>query len=75
MDRALVLFSGGQDSTTGLAWACERLGHVETLGLDHGQRHRVEMDQRPIFLDAFAASFPNWRARARSMISDSRTML
>ena len=49
MDRALVLFSGGQDSTTCLAWACERLGHVETLGLDHGQRHRVEMDQRPIF--------------------------
>ena len=63
MDRALVLFSGGQDSATCLAWACERFGHVETLGFDYGQRHAIEMDRRPVFLDAFALGFPNWRAR------------
>jgi 7-cyano-7-deazaguanine synthase len=42
-DSALVLLSGGQDSTTCLAWALERFGHVETLGFDYGQRHRVEL--------------------------------
>lgn len=45
--RALVLFSGGQDSTTCLAWALERFGEVETIGFDYGQRHRVELDVRP----------------------------
>lgn len=44
---ALVLFSGGQDSTTCLAWALERFRTVETLGFDYGQRHRVELDKRP----------------------------
>lgn len=44
--RALVLFSGGQDSTVCLAWALSRFGHVETIGFDYGQRHRVEMDCR-----------------------------
>ncbi|MEE8536032.1 MAG: 7-cyano-7-deazaguanine synthase QueC [Kiloniellales bacterium] len=63
MENALVLFSGGQDSATCLAWACERFGHVETLGFDYGQRHAVEMDQRPVFLDAFAEGFPRWAAR------------
>ena len=57
MDNALVLFSGGQDSATCLAWACDRFEHVETLGFDYGQRHRIELDQRPVFLDAFAAGF------------------
>ena len=56
-DRALVLFSGGQDSATCLAWACERFAVVETLGFDYGQRHRAEMDQRPVFLAAFAEGF------------------
>ncbi|WP_375460492.1 7-cyano-7-deazaguanine synthase QueC [uncultured Enterovirga sp.] len=46
-DRALVLFSGGQDSTTCLAWALGRFAEVETLGFDYGQRHRVELDLRP----------------------------
>ncbi|MFZ9665181.1 MAG: 7-cyano-7-deazaguanine synthase, partial [Limnohabitans sp.] len=41
---ALVLFSGGQDSTTCLAWALSRYARVETVGFDYGQRHRVEMD-------------------------------
>jgi 7-cyano-7-deazaguanine synthase len=63
MDKALVLFSGGQDSATCLAWACERFGHVETLGFTYGQRHMVEMDQRPVFLCAFAEAFPQWSAK------------
>ncbi|MFK7942581.1 MAG: 7-cyano-7-deazaguanine synthase QueC [Paracoccaceae bacterium] len=56
-DRALVLFSGGQDSATCLAWALERFGHVETLGFDYGQRHRVELDQRSAVRDGLLA-FP-----------------
>ena len=44
--RALVLFSGGQDSATCLAWALAHYTHVETLGFDYGQRHRVELDCR-----------------------------
>ena len=39
--HALVLFSGGQDSTTCLAWALENFAHVETIGFDYGQRHSV----------------------------------
>src|SRR5262249_7181957 len=46
-ETALVLFSGGQDSTVCLAWALERFGRVETIGFDYGQRHRIELDQRP----------------------------
>ena len=53
-DRALVLFSGGQDSATCLAWALERFAHVETLGFDYGQRHRVELDQRAALRDGLA---------------------
>jgi 7-cyano-7-deazaguanine synthase len=45
-DAAIVLFSGGQDSTVCLAWALERFGRVETIGFDYGQRHRVELDAR-----------------------------
>ena len=61
--RALVLFSGGQDSTTCLAWALERFAHVETVGFDYGQRHRVELDVRPRILEAMRAAFPYWSAR------------
>jgi 7-cyano-7-deazaguanine synthase len=60
---ALVLFSGGQDSTTCLAWALSRFGHVETVGFDYGQRHRVELDQRRIVREQIEARFPAWRAR------------
>ena len=60
---ALVLFSGGQDSATCLAWALERYGHVETLGFDYGQRHRVELDCRGRFRDALHGLFPTWGAR------------
>jgi 7-cyano-7-deazaguanine synthase len=45
-EAALVLFSGGQDSTVCLAWALERFARVETIGFDYGQRHRVELDAR-----------------------------
>ncbi len=50
MNNALVLFSGGQDSTTCLAWALSRFDHVETIGFDYGQRHRIELDVRPTVL-------------------------
>ena len=59
--RALVLFSGGQDSTTCLAWALARFSHVETIGFDYGQRHRIEMDVRIETLREMRAVFPLWR--------------
>ncbi|AOB25128.1 MULTISPECIES: 7-cyano-7-deazaguanine synthase QueC [Bordetella] len=61
--RALVLFSGGQDSTTCLAWALERYAHVETLGFDYGQRHRVELDARQAVLRELRANYPDWAGR------------
>ena len=61
--KALVLFSGGQDSTACLAWALDRFAHVETIGFDYGQRHRVELDCRPRVLGALRGSFPRWAAR------------
>ena len=63
MDRALVLFSGGQDSTTCLVWALERFGHVETIGFDYGQRHVVEMECRMEVLQALREQFPKWAER------------
>lgn len=61
--RALVLFSGGQDSTTCLAWALDRFAYVETIGFDYGQRHRVEMDVRLDTLRELRAAFPQWALR------------
>lgn len=61
--KALVLFSGGQDSATCLAWALERFASVETLGFRYGQRHAVEMEQRGILTGALCAAFPDWAAR------------
>ncbi|MDE2577437.1 MAG: 7-cyano-7-deazaguanine synthase QueC [Hyphomicrobiales bacterium] len=60
---ALVLFSGGQDSTTCLAWALDRYERVETIGFDYGQRHRVELDQRAVLRDKIRAIGPNWNNR------------
>ncbi len=60
---ALVLFSAGQDSTTCLAWALERFARVETVGFDYGQRHAIEMNQRPRVLDAIRAFSPEWGTR------------
>ncbi|ARP79693.1 7-cyano-7-deazaguanine synthase QueC [Bordetella genomosp. 8] len=61
--RALVLFSGGQDSTTCLAWALERYAHVETVGFDYGQRHRIELDARQNVLRELRARRPGWAPR------------
>jgi 7-cyano-7-deazaguanine synthase len=60
---ALVLFSGGQDSTVCLAWALERFEHVETIGFDYGQRHAVELFVRPTVRERVAALRPEWGAR------------
>jgi 7-cyano-7-deazaguanine synthase len=62
-DTALVLFSGGQDSTVCLAWALEHFAHVETLGFDYGQRHAVELTLRPRLREGVAAMRPDWQAR------------
>lgn len=62
-DGALVLFSGGQDSTVCLAWALARYQRVETLGIDYGQRHAVELTQRRVVLDEMRRSFPDWSTR------------
>jgi 7-cyano-7-deazaguanine synthase len=58
--NALVLFSGGQDSTTCLAWALDRFDRVETVGFDYRQRNRIELDVRPKLRAALAAAFPHW---------------
>ena len=60
---ALVLFSGGQDSTTCLAHALSRYERVETLAFDYGQRHKVELAARLNVLAAIKARFPQWAAK------------
>ncbi|WP_326533898.1 7-cyano-7-deazaguanine synthase QueC [Pseudorhodoferax sp.] len=61
--HALVLFSGGQDSTTCLAHALTRYERVETVAFDYGQRHRIELDARLQVLGALRAQFPQWAGR------------
>jgi 7-cyano-7-deazaguanine synthase len=61
--KAMVLFSGGQDSTTCLAWALQNFQTVETVGFFYGQRHAVEMDARPRILAAVHEQFPDWTPR------------
>jgi 7-cyano-7-deazaguanine synthase len=62
-ETALILFSGGQDSTACLGWALDRYARVETVGFDYGQRHRVELDQRAIVIDQIRARLPHWAER------------
>ena len=69
--KALVLFSGGQDSATCLAWALERYTHVETIGFDYGQRHAVELACRKVVLDRLRAEFPAWGKRLQARIKDT----
>jgi 7-cyano-7-deazaguanine synthase len=60
---ALVLFSGGQDSTVCLAWALDRYDRVETVGFDYGQRHAVELDAREKVRAKILEAFPAWASR------------
>ena len=60
---ALVLFSGGQDSTVCLAYALDHYPRVETVGFDYGQRHSVEMQCRQAVLREMGRAFPAWAAR------------
>jgi 7-cyano-7-deazaguanine synthase len=62
-ERAFVLFSGGQDSTTCLAWALEYFAAVETGGFDYGQRHRVELDCRAAVIERLRREFPEWHRK------------
>jgi len=62
-DTALVLFSGGQDSTVCLAWALERFSRVETIGFDYGQRHAIELTVRARLREKMAALNSGWAAR------------
>jgi 7-cyano-7-deazaguanine synthase len=62
-DTALVLFSGGQDSTVCLAWALERFARVETLGFDYGQRHAIELSVRARLREHMAALNADWKSR------------
>ena len=69
-ETALVLFSGGQDSATCLAWALDRFARVETLGFDYGQRHAIELDCRQRLLDGMKGLRPEWTGK----LGDSHTL-
>jgi len=70
---ALVLFSAGQDSATCLAWALNRFARVETIGFDYGQRHAIELAQRPVVLDALRSLDPAWAQRlGRDVVVDMK---
>ncbi len=62
-EGALVLFSGGQDSTVSLAWALTRFPRVETVGFEYGQRHGIEMTVRPRILERLTDLDPKWKTR------------
>jgi len=62
-EAAFVLFSGGQDSTTCLAWALARFAAVETIGFDYGQRHGVELDCRARIITRLKREFPQWAGK------------
>jgi len=61
--KALLMFSGGQDSATCLAWALSCFDYVETVGFDYGQRHTIEMQCRDIVLEHMKSEFPMWAER------------
>ncbi len=61
--KALVLFSGGQDSTVCLAWALQRFAQVETIGFSYGQRHEIELTCRQKVREELRAQFPKWGKR------------
>src|SRR5215472_18233228 len=59
-EKGLVLFSGGQDSTTCLAWALQNFAMVETIGFDYRQRHHVELECRKAVLGRLRREFSRW---------------
>ena len=63
LTAALVSFSGGQDSTTALAWALSRYENVETVGFRYGQKHLIEMERRPVIREAIVELVPDWKKR------------
>ena len=69
-ETALVLFSGGQDSTTCLAWALRRFARVEMLGFSYGQRHAIELECRDRLLSGIKSLRPDWTAK----LGDSHTL-
>jgi 7-cyano-7-deazaguanine synthase len=69
-ETALVLFSGGQDSATCVAWALQRFARVEMLGFRYGQRHLVELDCRDALLEGIKAIDATWAMR----LGDSHTL-
>lgn len=62
-NSALVLFSGGQDSTVCLAWALKRYSHIETVGFSYGQRHAIELETRTRLLHKLKDAFPDWATK------------
>lgn len=73
-NAAMVVFSGGQDSTTCLGWALDRFEHVYTLGFDYGQRHRVELECRREILDRIASLRGAWAERLDRSAYADRTL-
>src|SRR4029078_5351923 len=69
-ETALVLFSGGQDSTTCLAWALQRFARVEMLGFSYGQRHAIELSCRDPLLSGIQSLRPEWAPK----LGDSHTL-
>jgi 7-cyano-7-deazaguanine synthase len=63
LTTVLVLFSGGQDSTTCLAWALSRYARVETVGFDYGQRHRIELECRLQVIEQLRTQFAHWAGK------------
>lgn len=61
--KALIMFSGGQDSATCLAWACTHFNYVETVGFDYGQRHSIEMQARETVITQLRETFPQWDSK------------
>jgi 7-cyano-7-deazaguanine synthase len=59
MKKAILMFSGGQDSATCLFWALENYDLVETIGFNYNQRHNIELEIRKDFINFLAREFPN----------------
>jgi len=59
-NKAIILFSGGQDSSIALAWALDRYAAVETIGFDYGQRHAVELEARTAVRSELVRQFSAW---------------